>query len=44
MPAPDLVYVKGERKLYAATHGQGVWELRVGDIERDDDDDDDDDD
>lgn len=39
MPAPDLVYVKGERKIYAATHGQGVWVLKVNDVERDDDDD-----
>jgi len=38
MPAPDLVYVRGERKIYAATHGQGVWVLRVDDVERSDDD------
>lgn len=34
MPVSDLMYVRAKRKLYAATHGQGVWELRVHDIER----------
>jgi hypothetical protein len=37
MPVPDLVYVrdvlnppyKGKNRLYAATHGQGVWELKT---------------
>lgn len=38
MPAPDLVYVAAKKKVYAATHGQGVWELKVHDIEGDDDD------
>jgi Arc-like DNA binding domain len=33
MPASDLEYVPSERKLYAGTHGQGVWELKVHDIE-----------
>ena len=36
MPAPDLMYIPGKKKLYAATHGQGVWELKVKDIEGDD--------
>ena len=35
MPVADLMYVPERRKIYAATHGQGVWELRVEDIERD---------
>jgi hypothetical protein len=42
MPVSDLVYVAEQRTLYAATHGQGVWSLRVDSIEDDDDDDDDD--
>jgi hypothetical protein len=33
MPASDLEYVPSERKLYAGTHGQGVWELKVHDVE-----------
>ncbi len=33
MPAADLMYIPGKKKLYAATHGQGVWELKVDDIE-----------
>ena len=31
----DLMYVKERRTIYAATHGQGVWELDLG--RRDDD-------
>jgi hypothetical protein len=34
---PDLVYVPELRVIYAATHGQGAWQLSVGDIEDDDD-------
>jgi hypothetical protein len=30
MPVSDLMYVRERKKLYAATHGQGVWELKVG--------------
>jgi hypothetical protein len=37
MPVSDLMYVRERKKLYAATHGQGVWELRVDDIEHHDD-------
>jgi hypothetical protein len=44
MPVSDLMYVRARKKIYAGTHGQGAWELRVADIERDHDDDDDDDD
>ncbi len=29
----DLMYVRERKKLYAATHAQGVWELRVDSIE-----------
>ena len=29
----DLMYVPERKKLYAATHGQGVWELKVNSIE-----------
>jgi hypothetical protein len=38
MPVADLMYVREQRKIYAATQGQGVWALRVDDIEHDDDD------
>jgi hypothetical protein len=49
MPVADLIYVrdqmrapyKGKERLYAATHGQGIWELKTGHLDRDDDDDDD---
>ncbi|HEV2901756.1 MAG TPA: hypothetical protein VGW30_00695 [Gaiellaceae bacterium] len=34
MLVSDLIYVKERRKIYAATHGQGVWEL---DLRRNDD-------
>jgi hypothetical protein len=45
MPVADLVYVAEHKRLYAGTHGQGAWSLRVDSIEdRDDDDDDDDED
>lgn len=37
VPVPDLVLVPQRGELYAATHGQGVWSLDVGSIERDDD-------
>ena len=45
MPVADLIYVrdqmrppyKGKERLYAATHGQGVWELKTGRPRRDDD-------
>ncbi len=45
MPVADLIYVRdqmrppyrGKEKLYAATHGQGVWELDTGHLDRDDD-------
>lgn len=48
MPVADLIYVRdqmrppyrGKEKLYAATHGQGVWELNTGHLDRDDEDDD----
>ena len=33
MAVADLMYVPEEKKLYAATHAQGVWELKVDDIE-----------
>jgi hypothetical protein len=36
----DLMYVHEKRTIYAATHGQGVWEL---DLDDDDDGDNDDD-
>lgn len=26
---PDLIYVPEQDSLYAATHGQGVWKLKV---------------
>ena len=50
MPVADLIYVrdqmrapyKGKERLYAATHGQGVWELKTGHLDRDDEDDEDD--
>ena len=29
MNVPDLVYVPEKDALYAATHGQGVWQLKV---------------
>jgi hypothetical protein len=29
MPVSDLVYVKEHKTLYAGTHGQGVWALKV---------------
>jgi len=32
----DLLYVSGQKRLYAATHGQGVWSLDVAGIENDD--------
>ena len=42
MPVPDLVYVrdvltppyKGKNRLYAATHGQGVWELKTDHLDK----------
>ena len=34
MPVADLLYVRERNRIYAATHGQGVWELRVDDIAR----------
>jgi hypothetical protein len=37
MPVADLMYVRDRQKIYAGTHGQGVWELRVDDIEDRDD-------
>jgi hypothetical protein len=30
LPVSDLSYVPRRNALYAATHGQGVWKLRVG--------------
>ncbi|MCP9486567.1 MAG: hypothetical protein MSC30_11945 [Gaiellaceae bacterium MAG52_C11] len=30
MPAADLLLVPERNVIYAATHGQGVWELKVG--------------
>ncbi len=50
MPVADLIYVrdqmrppyKGKERLYAATHGQGVWELKTDHLDKDDDDNDDD--
>jgi subtilisin-like proprotein convertase family protein len=30
------MYVREKKKLYAATHAQGVWELKVDDIEHGD--------
>jgi hypothetical protein len=30
---PDLLYVPGQQRLYAATHGQGMWSLDVSKIE-----------
>jgi hypothetical protein len=39
MPVSDLVYVKEYKTLYAGTHGQGVWALKVHEWEDDDDDD-----
>jgi hypothetical protein len=40
MNVADMVYVRERNKIYAATHGQGVWELsfRKGDDDDDDDD------
>jgi len=35
MDVPDLIYVPERRAIYAATHGQGAWKLR---LESDDDD------
>ena len=43
MPIADLIYVRdqmqapyrGQRKLYAATHGQGVWELKTDHLDND---------
>jgi hypothetical protein len=32
----DLLYIPGQKRLYAATHGQGVWSLDVKGIEDDD--------
>jgi hypothetical protein len=29
MLVADLVYVPEKDTLYAATHGQGIWELKV---------------
>ena len=40
MPVADLIYVREKRKIYAATHGQGVWELKTHGNDNDDDDDD----
>jgi hypothetical protein len=37
MAVPDLEYVRKQETIYAATHGQGVWSLR---LRRSDDDDD----
>ena len=43
MPVADLIYVrdqmnppyKGQRRLYAGTHGQGVWELKTDHLDDD---------
>jgi len=40
MLVADLMYVRERKKLYAATHGQGIWELKVKGGEGDDNDDD----
>jgi len=42
MPVPDLIYIrdvltppyKGKNRLYAATHGQGVWELKTDHLDK----------
>jgi hypothetical protein len=30
MAVADLTYVRKRNTIYAATHGQGIWKLRVG--------------
>jgi hypothetical protein len=39
MNVADLTYVRKNQTIYAGTHGQGVWALRVGGRGHDDDDD-----